>query len=167
MQILETQRLSLETLDDTLFPQLAALLANPVVHRHFPKVSDEAEAKAFLAEVRKRYENDGYAFWAVIRKNDRRFLGICGLLKQVIDGRDEVEVGYRIDNVYWGNGYGTEAAAGCVHYAENVVKAHSVISLILPVNKQSLRVAEKNGLYFEKETLFHGQTHLVYRKQFL
>lgn len=167
MKVLETQRLSLETLDGTMFSQLAVLLANPIVHRHFPKALDEAEAKAFLTEVQKRYENDGYAFWAVIRKDDKRFLGICGLLKQVIDGRDEVEVGYRIDNAFWGNGYGTEAAAGCVQYAKDIVKVQSVISLILSENKQSIRVAEKNGLHFDKETIFHGKMHRVYRRNFV
>ena len=164
--ILETERLTLELLDESYLPQLAELLANPIVHRYFPKVLNREETEAFLAKVKNRQKKDGYSFWAAVRKNDRQFLGICGLLKQIIDGKDEVEVGYRIDNVFWGKGYGTEAAAGCMHYARDVVKAESVISLILPVNAQSIRVAEKNGLRFEKETLFHGMTHRVYRMLF-
>ena len=30
----------------------------------------------------------------------------------------EIEVGYRINDEFWGKGYGTEAAAGCIDYAK-------------------------------------------------
>jgi len=103
------------------------------------------------------------SFWAVIRKDDLKFLGICGLLKQNIDNIDEIEVGYRINDIFWGKGYGTEAAKGCIQYAKDKLKLTSVISLILPENKQSIRVAEKNGLKLEKKSMFHGQIHNVYR----
>jgi ribosomal-protein-alanine N-acetyltransferase len=50
-----------------------------------------------------------------------------------------------------------------MHYAKDVLQKRSVVSLILAVNKQSIRVAEKNGMIFDRETLFHGQMHRVYR----
>jgi [ribosomal protein S5]-alanine N-acetyltransferase len=124
------------------------------------------ESKVFLQRVRQQYITNGYSFWAVIRKTDHRFIGICGLLKQIIDNTQEIEVGYRLDDAYWGNGYGPEAAMGCINYARGVLHTPSVISLILEVNKQSIRVAEKNGMVFEKVSVFHGQLHRVYRKRF-
>ena len=87
------------------------------------------------------------------RRLDNKFLGICGLFKQNVDNVDEIEVGYRINDEFWGNGYGTEAAKGCIIYAKNILGLSSVISLILKENKQSIRVAEKNGLKLEKETI--------------
>ena len=163
MKILETNRLVLNVIDDSIFDELANLLSNENVHRYFPKTLDRQESREFLAKVQKRQKEDGVSFWAVIRKDDLRFLGICGLLKQVIDGIEEIEVGYRIDDQFWGNGYGTEAAAGCLHYARNTLGIPSVISLILEENSQSIRVAEKNGLQLEKESMFHGLRHRVYR----
>lgn len=109
---------------------------------------------------------DGYSFWAVIRNDDKKFLGICGLLKQMVDGKEETEVGYRINDKCWGHGYGTEVAKGCLKYAKYVLKIESVISLILPINQQSRRVAEKNNLIYEKESIFHEQLHSVYRINF-
>ena len=91
-------------------------------------------------------------------------MGICGLLKQVVDGNEEVEVAYRFDNAFWGNGYGPEAAGGCVIYARDVLCAPSVISLIRPLNTPSIRVAEKNGFVREKKTVFHELIHWIYRK---
>jgi RimJ/RimL family protein N-acetyltransferase len=52
--------------------------------------------------------------------------------------------------MHWGNGYGTEAAAGCMRYAKDVLHKKSLVSLILAVNRQSIRVAEKNGMIFER-----------------
>lgn len=166
-KILETKRLILEELTIDLIDPLADLLTNPIVHKYFPKTLDRKESLEFLEKVIKRQQNDGISFWAVTRKKDNNFLGICGLLKQVIDGVEEIEVGYRINNEFWGNGFGTEAAAGCIEYAKNNLKLKSVISLILPINKQSIRVAEKNGLTLEKSSMFHDQLHRVYRINFI
>lgn len=136
------------------------------MHRHFPKTLNREEAVDFLEKVQARQKEDGVSFWVVIRKDDAKMLGICGLLKQQVDGVVETEVAYRISDEFWGNGYGTEAAAGCMQYAKDMLKCTSVISLILPVNEQSIRVAEKNGLALEKESMFHGLLHRVYRFRF-
>ena len=164
--ILETERLILQEMQWDLLPDLTKLLANPVVHRHFPKALNAKEAQVFMAGVLRRQQEDGFSFWAVFTKSDSTFIGICGLLTQMIDGIKEVEVGYRFDNTVWGNGYGPEAAAGCVGYAKDTLKLPSVISLIREVNRQSIRVAEKNGFTLEKETIFAGLPHRVYRKRF-
>ncbi len=163
MKILETKRLNLEEIEDSRFDDLAKLLANEKVHRFFPKTLNRKESYEYLEVIRKRQREDGVSFWAVIRKDDLEFLGICGLLKQNIDTIDEIEVGYRINDTFWGNGYGTEAANGCIQYAKDRLKLSSVISLILPENMQSIRVAQKNGLTLEKQSLFHGKIHNVYR----
>ncbi|MDA3899403.1 MAG: GNAT family N-acetyltransferase [Spirochaetes bacterium] len=166
MKILETERLVLEELKEDRFEDLANLLVNEKVHTFFPKTLNREESGEYLEIIKKRQKNDGISFWAVIRKDDSKFLGICGLLVQSIDGKDEIEVGYRIDDLFWGKGYGTEAAKGCLKFAKEKLKISSVISLILPENIQSIRVAEKNGLTLQKKSMFHGQMHHVYRINF-
>lgn len=165
MQILQTKRLILETIDEDRIEELSSLLANEKVHKFFPKTLSKKESHEFLEKIEKRQFEDGVSFWGVIRKDDNKFLGICGLLKQTIDGINEIEVGYRISDEFWGKGYGTEAAEGCIQYARDELKLKSIISLILKENTQSIRVAEKNGLKIEKESMFHDQVHQVYRKQ--
>jgi len=165
MKILETERLDLQTIEEDDFEELANLLANEKVHKFFPKTLNRQESQEFLKKNQKRQIEDGLSFWAVIRKDDLRFLGICGLLKQIIDEKEEIEVGYRINDEFWGKGYGTEAAKGCLEYAKNKLRLSTVISCILKENRQSIRVAEKNGLTLEKESVFHGLIHQVYRIQ--
>jgi RimJ/RimL family protein N-acetyltransferase len=122
------------------------------------------ETAGFLAQVQDRYRKHGVCFWGVVRRVDRECLGICGILVQHIDGIDEYEIAYRILDTWWGQGYAPEAARGCIEYARDRLNARSVISLIRPVNSQSIRVAEKCGMHHEKDTVFHGAKHRVYRK---
>ncbi len=162
--MIETERLLLEKLTIEHMEGLYSLLSNKAVHKYFPKVLNRSESEEFFKMVQRHYQEDGYCFWAVIRKSDSKFIGICGPLKQIIDDIEEIEVAYRIIDSYWGNGYGTEAASGCIEYIKNILKKKSVIALIRPVNQQSIRVAEKNGMHLEKETFTHGYPHLVFRK---
>ncbi len=161
--ILKTERLRLELISERHFESLYKLLSNPEVHRHFTKTLNRKESEEFFEKIQSRYKTDGYCFWAVIRRSDNIFMGICGLLQQKIDGQNETEIGYRLSDEYWSRGYGTEAAGGCVKYAVEKRNSPSVISLIRPANIASKRVAEKNGLSFEKESIFQDLPHHVYR----
>ena len=161
--ILTTKILRLEKIGNKHKSDLYALLSNPKVHKYFPKALDRNESVAFFEKIQYRYNVDGYCFWAAIRTTDNVFLGICGLLSQIIDGQKETEVGYRLLDEIWGQGYGTEAAWGCIQYGKKVLNLASIISLIRPVNLPSIRVAEKNGLTLEKETVFQNMRHFVYR----
>ena len=162
-KILETERLILEELDQNRFDELFSLLSNPIVHEFFPKALNREESIDFLDGGQKRQKNDGISFWAVFNKDNSEMIGICGLFKQIVDENKEVEVGYRINDKYWGKGYGTEAIAGCIKYAKEILGLESVISLILSDNKKSIRVAIKNGLKWEKDSMVHDKIHQVYR----
>lgn len=161
--ILTTKRLRLEKIGEDHKKDLFILLSNHKVHKYFPKTLNLEESEAFFDKIQSRYNTDGFCFWAVIRKNDNVFIGICGLVSQLIEGQKEVEVGYRLSDEFWGQGYGTEAAKGCIEYAKEKLNLPSIISLIRAVNIPSIRVAEKNGLILEKEVMFHDLPNLLYR----
>ena len=161
--ILTTKRLRLEKIEGEHKADLFRLLSNPKVHKYFPKALNEKESEEFYKGIQDRYKSHGICFWAVIRKSDDTFLGICGLFPQIIEEKKEVEVGYRFSDKFWGQGYGPEAAKGCIEYAKERLKLESVISLIRSVNLQSIRVAEKNKLKLEKEVMFHNRPHNLYR----
>jgi RimJ/RimL family protein N-acetyltransferase len=163
--ILKTERLNLEIIDQSHFDDLYNLLSNRKVQKYFPKTLNKTESEQFYEKIQNRYKSDGYCYWAVIRKYDMKFLGICGVINQIIDEQTETEIGYRLLDFYWGKGYGTEAVKGCAKYAKEKLKKESIISLIRSENLASIRVAEKNGFKFEKESLFQELPHQVYRLQ--
>jgi RimJ/RimL family protein N-acetyltransferase len=90
-------------------------------------------------------------------------VGQCGILAQVVDDIPELEVGYHILPQYWGKGYAPEAAKFFINYAFENNLADSIISVIDVGNIKSQRVAEKNGLYREKQTVQMGDDVFVYR----
>jgi RimJ/RimL family protein N-acetyltransferase len=71
---------------------------------------------------------------------------------QLIDGREELEVGYHVRPALQGQGYATEAAAACRDFARDVLGARRLTAIIHPDNRPSQRVAEKIGLTPEKRT---------------
>jgi RimJ/RimL family protein N-acetyltransferase len=92
--------------------------------------------------------------FGVIFREAGRLVGYCGFFPQIVDGIEELEIGYRIDPAYWGRGIATEAARAVRDHAFNNLHLRRVISLVHPDNIPSRRVAEKNGMTPEKETVF-------------
>jgi [ribosomal protein S5]-alanine N-acetyltransferase len=100
--------------------------------------------------------------FAVIISSNGTLAGYCGFFHQQVDGTDEIEIGYRLHPDYWKQGLATEAAQAVRDHAFRDLQLGRVISLIHPDNIASRRVAEKNGMIFEKETVFRGFPTLVF-----
>jgi RimJ/RimL family protein N-acetyltransferase len=94
--------------------------------------------------------------FAVLFASDSTLIGYCGFLHRHLDGADEIEIGYRLDPGYWSQGIATEAATAVRDHAFLDLKLRRVISLIHSDNIPSRRVAEKIGMYRERETIFKG-----------
>jgi RimJ/RimL family protein N-acetyltransferase len=95
-------------------------------------------------------------------KDGGQFIGECGLTVQVVDGVDEIEVGYHLLPAYQGRGYATEAAAACRAAAQETFGFDRVIAVINPDNVPSRRVAERIGLQPEKHALMYGHDRVIY-----
>ncbi len=110
-----------------------------------------------------RYKKDRMGLCAVELKDSGEFIGQCGLIRQQVDGAEEVEIGYHFLPRYWGNGYATEAAVMCKDYAFSHGLAESVISLIYIENTPSQRVAVRNGMKVDRRTEFMNLPMDMYR----
>ena len=112
-----------------------------------------------------RYRENRYGLQMLIDKETNALIGQCGLLLQEVDGIRELEVGYHIIKKYWGNGYAPEAARLFLDFAVEHDLADSVISIIDIRNDKSKRVAEKNGLFRDKQTRWLDKDVFIYRIQ--
>ena len=61
----------------------------------------------------------------------------AGLMRSTINGNEAVELGYVLDNAYWHNGYGTEAAYACLEYAFGELELKNVL-LQHPTGKRGI-----------------------------
>ncbi len=163
--IISTERLYLKELEERHFENIYSLVSNEKVQRYFPSILTRGEAREFFDKIQNKYREDGHCFLAVIRKRDNIFVGICGLLKQKIEGKTEIEIGYRFLSEFWGNGYATESAKGCLEYAKEKQIAQRLIILSVPENIPSIRVAKRIGFSYRGSTLFHGLDHHIYSRE--
>jgi ribosomal-protein-alanine N-acetyltransferase len=166
MKILETKRLLLRHLEMRDLDNLFILYKDPEIRRYFPEGTltyDETkeELEWFLDGHPKHPE---LGLWATIYKDTGQFIGRCGLLPWMIDGRFEVEVAYLIAKTHWGQGLGTEAAQAILDYGFKKLGLTRLICLIDHDNTASIRVAEKIGMTFEKEGRDEKGPFLLYTR---
>ena len=163
MTILETERLTLRVFQPEDIDDFAPIEADPDVMQFYasgPRPREWAERSVrFFMETQ---EEHGYSPWAVIRKSDGRFLGFCGLIPQTIEFKDEVEVGYKLAHDVWGQGLATEAARAVREWAFANLPVPRLVSIIDPGNATSLRVAEKNGMTFQRDITYDGKPCRLY-----
>ncbi len=100
---------------------------------------------------------------ALIGKSSGKLIGHCGLLVQTVDEAQELEIGYSLLPAFWNKGYAYEAASKCRTFAFENNFSDSLISIISLLNLNSQRVAVKNGMFIEKETVFHGNRVYIFR----
>ncbi len=149
------------TLDDV--ENLTAIYADPVVMRFFDGTYTYEKTKQWLQErVFKFYEQKGWGLWATIYKMNNKLIGRCGLTPQLVDGTEEIEIGYLLAKEYWGMGLATEAACFSRDYGFEKLGANRLISLIDPDNIASQKVAKKVGLTYEKDTYMWNKTVRIY-----
>jgi RimJ/RimL family protein N-acetyltransferase len=144
--VLQTERLRLRTLTLDDVDLVLGVFSDPVAMRHFRSTLDRGQTIERIQRNLDRYRTDGYGLWACIRLDDGEYLGNCGLLKQEVNGRDYIEVGYHFLRRHWGRGYASEAATACRDHAFRTLGVDEVISLIVPANEPSIRVAQRNGM---------------------
>ena len=160
--ILETPRLILRPFREDDLDPLAELMANPDFMRFSLGPYTREKTQTVLQQFVFWNQADLPSQFAIIFRGNNKLNGYCGFLHWHLDGRDEIEIGYRLHPKYWNKGLATEAARAVRDHAFADLKLPRVISLIHPDNIASRRVAEKNGMKIEKETVFRGFPTLVF-----
>jgi len=162
MTALQTTRLNLRPFSEDDLEDLSALMANPDFMRFSLGVFSREQTAGFLEKVRERDRKGLPSQFALISRSATTLIGYCGFFLQTVDGVEELEIAYRLDPAYWGQGLATEAARAVRDHAFDQLRLSHLISLIHPDNIGSRRVAEKNGMTPEKETVFRGYPTIVF-----
>ncbi|MFL5736705.1 MAG: GNAT family N-acetyltransferase [Actinomycetota bacterium] len=161
---IETARLHLRPFEPNDADELYSVLGDAETMTYYPAGFTFQETQTWVRNNIDRFERDGTGLWAIEDRATGEFLGDCGLVHQVVDGVDELEVGWHVKRSRWGQGIAPEAGAAFRDRAFGELGFERLISLIRPENVQSRRVAEKLGMTVEKGTVFGsmGWTHFVY-----
>lgn len=169
LEVQETERLLFRRITEQDFDTWLAFCKYPdslkyIFSKEQLKVEDPIERCRFwFNRVYNRYENGLGGMNALIEKQTGALVGQCGLLIQTIDDMEELEIGYSIMPSFRGKGYAIEAAIKCKEFAFENDYATSLISVIVPENIASIKVATNNGMTLEKTTISHVDKVNIYR----
>jgi RimJ/RimL family protein N-acetyltransferase len=109
---IDTERLTMRRWRDSDREPFAALNADPDVMRFFPSVHDHAASDVFVDRVDAHFEEHGFGLWAVEVSQTGAFIGFTGLnpMPAGVPGEGGLEVGWRLAQSGWHQGFATEAA---------------------------------------------------------
>lgn len=163
MRMIETDRLLLRPYTEGDLDFYAGLWANPNIVRYIGKGKTKtfAEANDSLGHWISEYEY-GFGLQAVKLKAEDKLIGHAGLVRQTIEGKGEIEIGYWLLPDYWGRGLAKESAIALREYGLEEKGLSKLISLINPNNPASIFVAKKAGLSYEKTVRLSEGDTLVY-----
>ncbi|QEC44108.1 GNAT family N-acetyltransferase [Pseudobacter ginsenosidimutans] len=170
--IFQSARLGFRNWRDTDIPPFAAMNADPVVMEFFPSTRTFEETVVLVEKFRQHFEQHGYCFFAVDRVDTGQFIGFIGLNNVNFSATFTpcVEIGWRLMQPAWGQGFATEGAQRCLQFAFDDLHLAAVLSFTALSNKRSERIMQKAGMRaigeFAHPALPKGhplQQHSLYR----
>jgi RimJ/RimL family protein N-acetyltransferase len=106
------------------------------------------------------WEMRGFGLWAAEEKESGALVGRIGLYQP--EGWPGLEVGWLVDRERWGEGFATEGGRAALQWAFERLRPERVLSLIVPPNTASIRVAEKLGEHFVEQIVLNEKDVCVY-----
>lgn len=159
--VVETERLILREFIPEDAPRLFEINNDPEVLKYTgdPPFKTVTEAQEFIKQYTP-YKETGVGRYAVLRKQDKRYLGWCGL--KYHPDRRVTDLGLRYYKNYWNLGYGTESALGVIKYAFENLKLPFLVAHTHIKNTRSQHVLDK--CHFEKlsEIAYDNQPTYLY-----
>jgi RimJ/RimL family protein N-acetyltransferase len=163
LEIFTTPRLIAERLTTAHLSELRRMDTDAEFMAHLGGVRDEAATLAYLERNLAHWAAYGFGIWMLRAAGSGEVAGRACVRHVMLDGRDDIEIGYGFLPAFWGQGFATEIAKACVDLAFTQLGCASVVGLTLAANVGSQRVLRKAGLQFERTIQFEGLPHLLFR----
>ena len=149
--ILETDRLILRELKSSDAEAFFAMDHNPKVHQYLwnkpvQKIEETIEVITF---VRQQYVDNGIGRFAIILKKANEFIGWAGLKYNTEEVNHKInfyDIGYRLDEKFWGKGYASEASFAWLKYAFETMNIKTIEAAAHAENVASNRILQKMGM---------------------
>jgi len=143
--IVTTERLVLRAFRRDDLPHYEALGRDPVVMRYLGGLWSQEKTRQAARTANKSLLERGYGFLAVERRSDGAFLGVAGLsVEQWYPG--DLQVGWRLFQQYWGQGYASEAGLAWLDLAFMHTRHDRIIAMADTPNDRSLAVMRRLGM---------------------
>jgi ribosomal-protein-alanine N-acetyltransferase len=158
-----TARLHAERLTPDHMADLRAMDRDPQFMAFLGGPRDDAATAAYLARNLQHWTDYGFGLWILREAATQSVAGRAVLRHLLVEGGDEVELGYAFFAEFWGRGLATEIATACRDFGLDALHLPSVVAITQPANLASQRVLTKVGLVFERQVSHDGVPHLLFR----
>ncbi len=148
--VARTERLVLRTWDRADLDEFVRVTNTPAVMRWLGGVWSRADHEAAFNRIESYQREHGHTFWIVERKADTALLGFCGLKRVNAPGAGtitgDLEVGWRLREDSWGQGFAKEAAVASLDLAFHRFGASHAVAITVPGNSASLGLMQRLGM---------------------
>ena len=148
--VLDTPRLTLRSLSHRDTGDVLDYCSREAVSRYvaWSPHRNRNDAKGFIDWALMNYKTGLSISWGIELKASGKLIGTCSYGS--IDPYFKVaELGYALSDLYWGFGYGCEAAMALVHFAFHHVGLQRLEARCMPENTASIHLLEKLGMRCE------------------
>lgn len=169
---MRTNRLLMRRWRDSDREPYAEMCADPVVMHYFPALQDRATTDAAIERMEQRFDAQGFGLWALERLDSHDFIGWTGLnpMPDGVPGASGMEVGWRLAQRAWHQGFATEAATAALVVGFETAALAEIWSMTSVLNVPSRAVMERLGMlefgHFDHPAVEPGhrlRAHVVYR----
>ena len=161
-----TARLVADRLALAHIPEIHRLHSDPLVMKTLSAdgnvMSEEATTK-HLQCCTDHWQQRGFGLWLFRGKSAGQFIGRGGLMSYQIDGVEVIGLAYAVLSEYWNQGFATEMAEASLRIGFEELCFPEIASWTLPMNLASRRVMHKLGFQYERNIMFVGLRHVLYR----
>ena len=120
----------------------------PEVMEFFPSTQSLDQTEFFIERMQKQFAEKGYCYFAVDELDEGNFIGFIGLSYQDFESPFTpcIDIGWRLAQKEWNQGYATEGAKKCIDYAFTKLKNEKIVASCIPNNVNSERIMNKIGM---------------------
>ncbi|SFF02661.1 GNAT family N-acetyltransferase [Flavobacterium xueshanense] len=159
--ILETDRLILRQMLLSDAEALFEMDSNPKVHQYLwnKPLTDISEKYSHIKFVREQYIQNNIGRFVVILKETNELIGWAGLKYNTEMVNNKVgfyDIGYRLNEKFWGKGYASEASFAWLEYGFDVMKIKIMEAAAHKENIASNRILQKIGLKMTEQYMEDG-----------
>jgi ribosomal-protein-alanine N-acetyltransferase len=159
--ILETERLILREMLPSDAEALFEMDSNPNVHKYLwnKTLTSIDEVYQYIEMVRNQYLENNIGRFVVVLKETNELIGWAGLKYNTEKVNNKVhfyDIGYRLNEKFWGKGYASEASFAWLDYGFNVMKIKVMEAAAHTDNIASNRILQKIGLKMTEQYLEEG-----------
>lgn len=163
IEVLTTPRMVLTRMRASDLDDLCRMYRDPQVMATLGGIRSDEQTMALLQRQIAHWDQHGFGRWTAREPGTGRFIGRGGLQRLLVDGREQIEVGYGLMSEFWGQGLATELAAESVRVAFEVLRLPELVCFTLPTNLASRRVMEKVGFRYERDFVYADLPHVLCR----